>query len=130
MRRSWYVASVATLAAGWLAGCASTPLRPTTHDATLVVVSRTPAASPLPVSPSGGAQRDRPQPPIAHVDGGWTVALTFDDGPDPTWTPRVLRLLSAAGVHATFCLIGWEAAAHPELVRAIVRGGHALCDHT
>jgi len=58
------------------------------------------------------------------------VALTFDDGPDPTWTPRVLRLLAAAHVHATFCLIGWEAAAYPKLVRAIVRGGHALCDHT
>jgi peptidoglycan/xylan/chitin deacetylase (PgdA/CDA1 family) len=58
------------------------------------------------------------------------VALTFDDGPDPTWTPQVLALLAHAHVHATFCLIGREAAAHPELVRAIVAGGHRLCDHT
>jgi peptidoglycan/xylan/chitin deacetylase (PgdA/CDA1 family) len=58
------------------------------------------------------------------------VALTFDDGPDPTWTPRVLALLAHARVHATFCLIGREAAAHPDLVRAIVAGGHRLCDHT
>lgn len=59
-----------------------------------------------------------------------TVALTFDDGPDPTWTPKVLSLLAHAHVRATFCLIGREAAAHPRLVRAIVGGGHILCDHT
>src|SRR3954453_22685509 len=130
MRRSWYVASVAILAAGGLAGCASGPVRPATHEATLVVVTGTPAASHLPAPPSGAAGRARPRPPVAHVGGGRTVALTFDDGPDPTWTPRVLRLLATANVHATFCLIGWEAAAYPNLVRAIVRGGHALCDHT
>jgi peptidoglycan-N-acetylglucosamine deacetylase len=58
------------------------------------------------------------------------LALTFDDGPDPEWTPRVLAVLAAAHVHATFCVVGVHVAAHPELVRAIVRGGHALCNHT
>ncbi|HUR51876.1 MAG TPA: polysaccharide deacetylase family protein [Mycobacteriales bacterium] len=58
------------------------------------------------------------------------VALTFDDGPDPRWTPQVLGMLAAAHVHATFCLVGRHAAAHPELVRAIVSGGHQLCNHT
>ena len=58
------------------------------------------------------------------------VALTFDDGPDPTWTPRMLRLLAWAHVHATFCVVGREVARHPELVRAIVRAGHSLCNHT
>jgi peptidoglycan/xylan/chitin deacetylase (PgdA/CDA1 family) len=58
------------------------------------------------------------------------VALTFDDGPDPYWTPRILAVLARARVRATFCLIGRQAAAHPELVRAIAAGGHALCDHT
>ena len=47
---------------------------------------------------------------IVPVDGGGpVVALTFDDGPDPTWTPQVLNLLRDAGIHATFCLIGMRA---------------------
>jgi peptidoglycan/xylan/chitin deacetylase (PgdA/CDA1 family) len=62
--------------------------------------------------------------------GSADVALTFDDGPDPTWTPQVLRLLRKYHVKATFCLIGVNVQAHPELVKKIVADGHALCDHT
>jgi peptidoglycan/xylan/chitin deacetylase (PgdA/CDA1 family) len=69
-----------------------------------------------------------PQP--GHLVSPSAVALTFDDGPDPTWTPRVLRLLALAHTRATFCVVGREVAKHPELVRAIVKGGHALCNHT
>jgi peptidoglycan/xylan/chitin deacetylase (PgdA/CDA1 family) len=58
------------------------------------------------------------------------VALTFDDGPNPVWTPRILAALAAAHVHATFCLIGRQAQQYPNLVRAIVAGGHTLCNHT
>jgi peptidoglycan-N-acetylglucosamine deacetylase len=58
------------------------------------------------------------------------VALTFDDGPDPRWTPQVLALLRAARVHATFCLIGRQVAAYPRLVARIVAEGHRLCNHT
>src|SRR3954469_4713582 len=130
MRRSWCVASVAILAAGWLAGCASAPARPATHEATLVVGTRPPAAPHRPAPPSAAARRDRPRPPVSEVGGGRTVALTFDDGPDPTWTPRVLAVLARAGVNATFCLIGRQAAADPALVRRIVEAGHTLCDHT
>ena len=61
---------------------------------------------------------------------GKRVALTFDDGPDPVWTPKVLDLLAARHAHATFCLIGENARAHPDLVRRIVAEGHTLCDHT
>jgi len=57
------------------------------------------------------------------------VALTFDDGPSPEHTPRVLELLSRAGVKATFFVIGRKAAAHPELVRAMVDAGHAVGVH-
>lgn len=64
------------------------------------------------------------------VPGGRTLALTFDDGPDPRWTPRVLTLLRAAGVHATFCVVGEQVAAHPELVARIAAEGHRLCNHT
>ena len=58
------------------------------------------------------------------------VALTFDDGPSPEHTPRVLELLAKAGVRATFFVIGRKAAAHPELVRAIAAGGHAIGVHS
>lgn len=58
------------------------------------------------------------------------LALTFDDGPDPQWTPRVLDTLDAHGHRATFFLIGARAARHPELVREIVRRGHEVANHT
>jgi peptidoglycan/xylan/chitin deacetylase (PgdA/CDA1 family) len=58
------------------------------------------------------------------------VALTFDDGPDPEVTPRVLDALDAAGLKATFFLIGERAARHPALAREIVRRGHAAENHS
>jgi peptidoglycan/xylan/chitin deacetylase (PgdA/CDA1 family) len=84
----------------------------------------TPAPAPAPV-PGPVAGRE----PIVSVPAG-RVALTIDDGPDPRWTPQVLDLLAARGVHATFCLIGYQVRAHPDLVRRIVAEGHTLCDHT
>lgn len=57
------------------------------------------------------------------------VALTFDDGPSPKTTPRVLDLLDEAGAKATFFVIGKKAAEHPDLVRAIVERGHAVGVH-
>lgn len=58
------------------------------------------------------------------------VALTFDDGPDPEVTPRVLDALDAAGLKATFFLIGERAARHAALAREIVRRGHAVENHS
>jgi peptidoglycan/xylan/chitin deacetylase (PgdA/CDA1 family) len=57
------------------------------------------------------------------------VALTFDDGPSPTTTPRVLEALASAGVRATFFLVGKKALAHPQLVREIAGAGHELGLH-
>ncbi len=57
------------------------------------------------------------------------VALTFDDGPSPETTPRVLRHLAAAGVNATFFVVGRKALAHPRLVREIVDAGHLVGLH-
>ncbi|GAA4199623.1 polysaccharide deacetylase family protein [Actinocatenispora rupis] len=65
-----------------------------------------------------------------RVTGTRAVALTFDDGPSPTWTPRILALLRKYHVHATFCIIGREAKAYPKLVRQIVKEGHTLCNHS
>jgi peptidoglycan/xylan/chitin deacetylase (PgdA/CDA1 family) len=61
---------------------------------------------------------------------GRVVNITIDDGPDPVWTPQVLQVLRKHHVHAVFCMIGPQAAAHPELVRQVVAEGHRLCDHT
>jgi peptidoglycan/xylan/chitin deacetylase (PgdA/CDA1 family) len=58
------------------------------------------------------------------------VALTFDDGPDPRWTPQILALLAQHHAKATFCEIGPNAQAHPDLVKEITAAGHRLCDHS
>ncbi len=58
------------------------------------------------------------------------VALTFDDGPHPEVTPRVLEILRERGVRATFFLIGKHVERHPEIVRRIVADGHALGCHS
>lgn len=57
------------------------------------------------------------------------VALTIDDGPDPEVTPRVLDILDAAGVRASFFCIGWRARRHPEVLRQIVARGHRVENH-
>ncbi|MGH8884017.1 MAG: polysaccharide deacetylase family protein [Egibacteraceae bacterium] len=61
---------------------------------------------------------------------GRFVALTFDDGPHPVWTPQVLDLLKQRHVRATFCLVGENVDRYPALVRRMVAEGHRLCDHT
>ncbi|MHB1074936.1 polysaccharide deacetylase family protein [Thiobacillus sp.] len=57
------------------------------------------------------------------------IALTLDDGPDPDITPRVLDLLDAAGVKASFFCIGWRARENPALCREIIARGHRVENH-
>jgi cellulose synthase/poly-beta-1,6-N-acetylglucosamine synthase-like glycosyltransferase/peptidoglycan/xylan/chitin deacetylase (PgdA/CDA1 family) len=59
-----------------------------------------------------------------------TIALTFDDGPDPRWTPQVLDVLRRHGAHATFFVVGAHVAEHPDLVRRAVREGNEIGSHT
>ena len=59
-----------------------------------------------------------------------TIALTFDDGPDPTWTPRILEVLERHDVNATFFVVGTAAIDHPDLVRRMVDEGHEIGVHT
>ncbi len=59
------------------------------------------------------------------------LTLTFDDGPDPDWTPRVLDALDACGARATFFVIAPRAAAAPALVERMIAAGHGVelhCD--
>lgn len=58
------------------------------------------------------------------------VALTFDDGPDPVYTPAVLDLLAAHRIKASFFVIGEKAEQYPEIVRRIAAEGHAIGGHT
>ncbi len=84
---------------------------------------------PYPPSPDalvGGTGSAVPPP-----GGGDLVAyLTFDDGPNPEMTPRVLDVLAEKGAPATFFVIGFMAQRWPDILRRIVAGGHALGNHT
>jgi peptidoglycan/xylan/chitin deacetylase (PgdA/CDA1 family) len=66
---------------------------------------------------------------VTHT-GTDSVALTFDDGPNPQWTPKMLEVLRDADIKATFCLIGTQVEEYPDLVRAIVADGHTVCNHS
>ena len=91
-----------------------------------VTGGRVPAAvrdgGPL-IDTTGGQPRSRELPPR-------TIALTFDDGPDPQWTPQVLDVLARHRVPATFFVVGTQVARHPELTRRLVAEGHELGTHT
>lgn len=58
------------------------------------------------------------------------IALTFDDGPHPRYTPRILELLEKHGIKATFFMIGCNAKLYPEVVKAVDSGGHEIGNHT
>src|SRR2546429_548537 len=69
-------------------------------------------------------RRPRPGPP------GRRIALPFDDGPDPRWTPRIAAALRRLQVPATFFVIGSKVASHPDLVRSLRGWGFELGNHT
>ncbi len=58
------------------------------------------------------------------------IYLTFDDGPDREWTPRILDLLGDEGMQATFFMIGQQAQLAPDLVQRVAADGHAIGNHT
>jgi cellulose synthase/poly-beta-1,6-N-acetylglucosamine synthase-like glycosyltransferase/peptidoglycan/xylan/chitin deacetylase (PgdA/CDA1 family) len=84
-----------------------------------------PLAGARPVLVARGQRLVSEQPPP-----GRRVALTFDDGPDPRWTPQIAAALRAAGVRATFFEIGSQAARYPDIARSLLRDGNELGNHT
>lgn len=58
------------------------------------------------------------------------IVLTFDDGPDPEWTPKILDILKEKGIKATFFIIGENGQENPELVKRIVNEGHEIGNHS
>ena len=78
----------------------------------------------MPPGRYGSIQHMRtPLPPKA-------IALTFDDGPSPQYNSRVLDILDARGIKATFFFVGQYVQAHPEQVREVVRRGHNVASHS
>jgi peptidoglycan/xylan/chitin deacetylase (PgdA/CDA1 family) len=69
-------------------------------------------------------------PTLWHVPGVNAVALTFDDGPDPEFTSRVLEILAREKVTATFFVVGERALANPALLRDIDSQGHLIGNHS
>src|SRR5438045_9338933 len=71
-------------------------------------------------------------PTLYHQGAGGEhqVAITFDDGPDPRWTPKILDMLKAANVKAAFFLVGVNAERYTKLVRPIITDGPERVDHT
>jgi peptidoglycan/xylan/chitin deacetylase (PgdA/CDA1 family) len=102
---------------------------PSAQDTKPVVPAEKP--SPAPVRPK--ASPTPTEPPITfnsvHVDGPF-IALTFDDGPNATLTPKLLDLLAARHLKATFFVVGQNAADHPEILKRAVREGHEIANHS
>ncbi|MFI0348104.1 MAG: polysaccharide deacetylase family protein [Chthoniobacterales bacterium] len=76
---------------------------------------------------------DFPRPACVYrqgVAGPHQVALTFDDGPDPTWTPQILKILEEKKVPATFFILGSQAQQFPDLVQRVQREGFEFGNHT
>src|SRR5581483_8540438 len=77
--------------------------------------------------------RDAVLSPIGSIHGAWNptrqVALTFDDGPDPVVTPRLLDLLVQRGARATFFVLTERATARPDLIRRMLAEGHEVALH-
>src|SRR5579859_595570 len=84
-----------------------------------------PLAHSRPILAASGSRLVSTQPPP-----GRRVALTFDDGPDPNWTPKIAAILRRNDIPATFFVIGSEAARHPDIVRLLVREGNEIGNHT
>ncbi|WP_323379919.1 polysaccharide deacetylase family protein, partial [Streptomyces alkaliphilus] len=64
------------------------------------------------------------------ANGARRIALTFDDGPHPDWTPRILEILRRHGAPATFFVIGENVRAHPDLLRRVAADGHLIANHS
>jgi peptidoglycan-N-acetylglucosamine deacetylase len=58
------------------------------------------------------------------------VAITFDDGPNPLYTPQILEIFSEAKAKATFFMIGEQMKSHPDVVKQVTEGGHEIGNHT
>jgi len=96
--------------------------------------------TPIPTVEKAMSPALKPKPPATpsepqitfnsvHVDGPY-IALTFDDGPNVPLTPKLLDLLAARHLKATFFVVGQNAADHPDILKRAVREGHEIANHS
>src|SRR5258708_13114356 len=101
----------------------------------LAMAEDTPGASPSPSptpAPSPEASTGASKPTTwfsVNVDGPY-IAMTFDDGPSPETTPRLLDILKQRNIKATFFMIGQNAERNPEIVKRILADGHEIGNHS
>ncbi|MCE0766586.1 polysaccharide deacetylase family protein [Pseudonocardia kujensis] len=112
-------ALLGALALGLVAPLGTQVAAPEPAPAPAVVAPPAPTARPVVLTdlPVAGPQDRR-------------VALTFDDGPDPQWTPQILDVLIRHGAKATFCMVGTQMERHPEVVAKVVDAGMRICSHS
>lgn len=106
---------------------------PSPAQASVTPVPPTPSPEPPPPAsetPQPPAPAPAPPAPAPPAPPGSVLHLTFDDGPDPTWTPQVLSVLAKHNAHATFFVLGRAAGAHPGLVADERAAGHSVGNHT
>jgi peptidoglycan/xylan/chitin deacetylase (PgdA/CDA1 family) len=115
-------APFAALAALLVGACAQDQASaPRGHEPSISIGTDGPLAPPPPRAPASYRSVRTARP---------VVALTFDDGPHPELTPKLLDILRQQGVRATFYVIGRNVDAHPGIARRIVAEGHEIANHT
>jgi peptidoglycan-N-acetylglucosamine deacetylase len=129
--------SVANAETGIGTSTSSTSATSSTDTTTTVVPS---TLAPTSTAPPETVPAELPPAPVVTVPpavgagpswpGDWQVALTFDDGPDPTWTSAILDQLARYGVPATFFVLGSASERWPDLVQAMAAGGHRVQNHS
>jgi peptidoglycan-N-acetylglucosamine deacetylase len=97
--------------------------------------SRTPTATPTETptlnAPPSTPRRPAHDPTAALATGNKKVLfLSFDDGPDPVWTPQILQVLAKHGAHATFFELGSMQTAHPGLREQVLAAGNTIGNHS
>ncbi len=102
-----------------------------TTQTTATSPSATPTETPSVNAPPSTPHRPAPNPTAELVVGNTKVLfLSFDDGPDPVWTPKVLQMLAKHGAHATFFELGAMQAAHPGLREQVLAAGNTIGSHS
>ncbi|NIK57115.1 polysaccharide deacetylase family protein [Kribbella shirazensis] len=132
-----FVATGVTLAvtAGVLLVLALGHERPPRPAAATTQTSATPSPAPTETptlnAPPSTPRKPVPDPTAAFATGNKKVLfLSFDDGPDPVWTPKVLQVLRKHGAHATFFELGSMQAAHPGLREQVIAAGNTIGSHS
>jgi peptidoglycan-N-acetylglucosamine deacetylase len=105
------------------------PNRSVTRAELVTMIYRAAGSPAVHIDPNPPYQPPPPEPPPPKPSGT-PMYLTFDDGPHPTWTPRVLDALRRHGARATFFATGAQVQRYPALARRIVAEGHRIENHT